>query len=135
MTPEFVRVRDCSCPDTPHLEEGDGVYLSPTLPAEGGIQAEQEMTRSSDPDILTRRWLITFVRYGVTGANYEPFSVDDLLADWALARPVATRAGELYQASVIAPFLPKSPKPSASGRTRATTSARRSPSPSLSESP
>lgn len=133
MTPEFVRVRDCSCPDTPH-EEGDGVFLSPTLPALGGIVAEQDMAKAEgDADVLTRMWLITFVRYGVTGANYSPFSVEDLLADWALARPVATRAGELYQASVIAPFLPKPAKPSANGRTRATTSARPSPTPSPSE--
>jgi hypothetical protein len=128
--PEFVRVRDCSCPDTPH-EEGDGVYLSDTLSAEGGIVAEQEMVKArGDADELTRRWLLTFVRYGVTGANYDPFSIDDLLADWALARPVATRAGELYQASVIAPFLPAPATPSRNGRTRATTS--QAPSPTLS---
>lgn len=129
---EFVRIRACSCPDTPH-EEGDGVFLSPTLPAEGGIVAEQQMGESRDTDELTRRWLVTFVRYGVTGANYEPFSVDALLADWALARPVAIRAGELYQASVITPFLPTPAKPSRTGRTRATTSQAPSPTPPSSE--
>jgi hypothetical protein len=119
---EFVRVRDCACPETPHAEEGDGVFLRSTLSAEGGIAAEQDMTAAAgDPDALTRRWLITFVRYGVTGANYEPFSVDELLADWAIARPVAIRAGELYQASVIAPFLPPPKKPSRTGRTAAST--------------
>jgi hypothetical protein len=117
-----VRVRDCACPETPHAEEGDRVFLSPTLPAEGGIVAEQDMAAAAgNADELTRRWLITFTKYGVTGANYEPFSVDALLADWALARPVAIRAGELYQASVIAPFQTPSAKPSRSGRTKATT--------------
>lgn len=134
MLPEFVRVRDCACPETPHAEEGDGVYLSPTLPALGGIAAEQDMAKHSDnADALTAAWLITFVRYGVTGANFEPFSVEELLADWALARPVAIRAGELYQASVIAPFLPTPAKRSPTGRTRATTSAAPSPTPSPSE--
>lgn len=131
MLPEFVRIRDCSCPDTPHEEEGDGVYLSPTLPALGGIAAEQDMAKhSSSADALTAAWLVTFVRYGVTGANFEPFSVEDLLADWAIARPVAIRAGELYQASVIAPFLPTPAKRSPTGRTRATTSPRQSQTPS-----
>lgn len=123
---EFVRVRDCACPESPHAEEGDGVYLLPTLSAEGGIAAEQDMsTAAGDADKLTRLWLITFVRYGVAGANYEPFTVDDLLADWALARPVALRAGELYQASVIAPFQTEPPKRSRTGRTPATTSVAR----------
>lgn len=119
---EFVRVRDCACPDTPHEEEGDGVFLLDKLPAEGGMAAEQDMTNfGTDTDTLTRRWLLTFVRYGVSHANYEPFSVDDLLADWAIARPVAIRAGELYQASVIAPFQTAPPKRSRSGRTVAST--------------
>lgn len=136
---EFVRVRDCACPETPHAEEGDGVFLASTLPAEGGIVAEQQMGESRDVEDLTRKWLITFVRYGATGWNFidengpTPFSVDDLLADWALARPVALRAGELYQAAVAAPFVQKPAKPSPTGRTRATTSRARSQTPSSSE--
>lgn len=137
---EHVRVRDCACPGTPH-EEGDFVYLAPTLSAEGGIAAEQDMTSTRDSDELTRKWLITFVRFGARGWNLVdedgdvPFDVDDLLADWAIARPVALRAGELYQAAVIAPFQQQPAKRSPTGRTRATTSARRSPTPSPSESP
>lgn len=134
MDPIEVRVRDCVCPDTPHAEEGDIVYLSPTLPAPGGIAAEQLIGEVFGND-LTNQWLVIFVRYGVTGANYEPFSVDDLLADWALARPVAIRAGELYLASVTRPFLTEQPKRSPTGRTRATTSPRRQPTPSPSGSP
>lgn len=137
---EFVRVRDCTCPDKPH-EEGDGVFLAERLSALGGIAAEQDLTNAAgDADLLTRLWLITFVRYGATGWNLQdaegrpiPFSVDDLLADWALARPVALRAGELYQASVMAPFQQTPPKPSRTGRTRATTSATPSPTPLPSE--
>lgn len=135
---EFVRVRDCACPDTPH-EEGDGVLLSTTLPAEGGIVAEQQMVNFRDADALTQQWLLTFVRYGAQGWNFQdadgpvPFDVDDLLADWAIARPVAVRAGELYQAAVAAPFQRVPAKPSGNGRTPATTSRRRSPTPTLSE--
>ena len=127
-----VRIRDCACPDTPHAEEGDAVFLSPTLPAEGGIAAEQDMTESGgDANALTRRWLMTFVRYGAKDWNLpEPFDVDTLLADWAIARPVAIAAGELYQASVMAPFQTAPPRPSRTGRTTATTSRRNSPTPS-----
>jgi hypothetical protein len=131
MDPIEVRVGDCTHPDDPH-EEGDVVYLSPTLPAPGGIAAEQ-LIGDVFGDELTNRWLVIFVRHGVTGANYEPFSVDDLLADWARARPVAIRAGELYLASVTAPFLTEQQKRSPTGRTRATTSRRPSPTPSPSE--
>ena len=136
---ESVRVRDCACPGTPHEEEGDIVFLASKLPAEGGIVAEQQMSDVQDVETLTRRWLITFVRYGATGWNLHdesgptPFDVEDLLADWALARPVALRAGELYQAAVAAPFQGPPAKPSRTGRTRATTSARPSPIPSPSE--
>ena len=132
---EFVRVRDCACPDSPHAEEGDGVLLSTTLPAEGGIAAEQLVSEVKDYNLLTQKWLVTFVRYGAQGWNLQdddgpvPFDVEDLLADWALARPVAIRAGELYQASVMAPFLSTPAKPSRNGRTRATTSPRRSRTP------
>lgn len=135
-TTEAVRVRDCACPDTPH-EDGDFVYLAPTLPAEGGIAAEQEINKPhADDDELTRALLLIFTRHGAQDWNLaEPFSVDALLADWALARPVAIRAGELYLASVMAPFLKEQGKRSPTGRTRATTSRTRQPTPSLSASP
>ena len=134
-SPEFVRIRDCTCPDKPH-EEGDGVYLAPSLSAEGGIEAEQAIIGVKDVEVLTRKWLIIFVRHGATGWNLlgddgpVPFDVDELLADWALARPVAVRAGELYQAAVAAPFQPEPAKRSGNGRTPATTSRRRGPTPS-----
>lgn len=131
----FVRVRDCACPGSPH-EEGDGVFLSSTLSAEGGIAAEQQMGEIRDVDQLTQKWLVTFVRYGAQGWNFldedgpVPFDVEDLLADWGLARPVALRAAELYQEAVSAPFQTAPARPSANGRTRATTSRRRSRTPS-----
>ena len=131
-----VRVRDCACPDTPH-EEGDIVVLAERLSAEGGIAAEQEINKPhADDDELTRALLLLFVRHGAKDWNLaEPFSVDALLADWALARPVAIRAGELYLASVMTPFLSEQGKRSPTGRTRATTSRTRQPTPSPSGSP
>jgi hypothetical protein len=134
MTLERVRVRDCACPDTPHAEEGDAIFLSPTLPALGGIVAEQQMTKATDQEQLVQDWLVTFVRYGAKDWNLpEPFDVEAILADYALFRPVALRAADLYQEAVTAPLAPRRSKPSATGRTTATTSRRRAPTPSLSE--
>jgi hypothetical protein len=103
--PVAVRVRDCACPDAPHADTGDLVYLRPTLSLEGGIAAQQDLIASGgDPSDLTRRWLVTFVRYGVTGANYEPFTIGALLDDFDLAMPVAERADELYGEAVLRPL-------------------------------
>lgn len=136
---EFVRFRDCACPDTPHAEEGDGVYLPPTLPAQAGIAAEMVIGSTRDDAEVTQRWLVAFVRYAPTGWNVVdaagktlPYDADLLVSDWTLARPVAIRAGELYADAVMAPFLQGPPRRSPTGRTRATTSRRRSPT---SESP
>ena len=82
-----VRVRDCACPDTPH-DEGDIVYLLPTLPMDGGILAEQQMTEAQgDGQRLTRLWLKTFITYGAVGWNLVdeagepvPFDIEVILA-------------------------------------------------------
>ena len=141
MTQEEVRVRDCLCPDKPH-EEGDVVYLNPKLSASGGIAAEQEIAKGfADPESLTKRLLVAFVRHEATGWNLTdergkpvPFSVDDLLADWTLSRNVITRAGELYTQVAIAPFQSKPAERSPTGRTPASTSRTRKPTPSPSVS-
>ena len=139
--PEFVRVRDCACPETPHAEEGDGVLLRSTLSAAGGIVAEQDLNRGyRDQDELVARLLPQLVRSEAIGWNFLddkgdplPFDVDALMADWRIARPVVLKAGELYLEVVIAPFVQTPPTPSRTGRTRATTSAPPSPTPSPSE--
>lgn len=140
MRSEEVRVRDCACPDSPH--EGDVVYLNPTLSAAGGIAAEQEIAKGyADPEGLTKRLLVSFVRHEATGWNLTdaegkdvPFDVDELLADWSLSRNVITRAGELYTQVAIAPFQSKPAERSPTGRTPATTSRTRRPTPSPSVS-
>ena len=124
-----VRVRDCACPDTPHAE-GDEVYLLPTLPMEGGLAAEQDLfAAAGDSNLLTRLWLRTFVTHGAVGWNLTdadgkpvPFEVEAITADWALARPVANRASELYADTVMAPFLKEQAARSPTGPTAATTS-------------
>lgn len=104
-TPVSVRVRDCACPDTPHADTGDLVYLRPKLSLAGGIAAQQDLVASGgNPAVLTRLWLVSFVRFGVTGANWEPFSIDELLDDFDLAMPVAEKADELYGEAVLRPL-------------------------------
>lgn len=135
-----VRVRDCACPDAPHAEKGDLVFLLPTLPLDGGILAEQQMLASSDdPEKLIRLWLRTFTEHGAVGWNLVdaegepvPFDLDVLLADWRLARPVADKGAELYGDAVTAPFLLEPNPRSPTGRTSSTTSRRRSRTPSSS---
>lgn len=152
MTLERVRVRDCACPGTPHVEEGDAVFLHPKLSATGGMAAELVITgwmadqarqgkRSADLDgEVTRELLLLFVRHEAVGWNLVdaegdpiPFDVDDLLADWALARPVTIRAGDLYSKTVIAPFQRTPAERSPTGQMPATTSRTRKRTPSPSE--
>lgn len=124
--PVPVRVRDCACPDAPHADTGDLVYLRPTLSLAGGIAAQQDLVASGgDPTDLTRRWLVTFVRYGVTGANFEPFTVDALLDDFDLAMPVAEKADDLYGEAVLRPLGLGRSRSSQPGPTRASTSRTR----------
>ncbi len=134
----FVRVRDCTCPESPHAEEGDGVFLRDTLSATGGILAEGRITDlvaagRSDEASLTSELLPLLVRTETTGANYSPFDIDALLEDWREARSVIIRAGDLYLDAVVAPLVKTPPKPSRTGRTRAMTSPTTEPTPEPSE--
>jgi len=138
---ERVRVRDCACPGQPHNGEGDWVLLAPTLSLTGGLAAEQDLLAANqahpdDADLRTvdlqRRWVETFVRYGARGWNLKdedgndvPFSVDGLLDDYAIARPVADRASDLYTDTVLRPFLARLDARSPTGRTTSSTSPRR----------
>ena len=146
-----VRVRDCACPNTPHLE-GDLIYLSRTLPFRGGLIANrQAIERSKEvaqgkSNNLSDDWLETFIRYGALGWNLlssdgddVPFDVEAILADYSMARLVAEKANDLgYGDAAMAPFLQKAqakpsangrkpPKRSGGGRTPATTSAQKTP--------
>lgn len=130
-----VRVRDCACPDLPHADDGDIVFLAPTLDVDGGSEAERDLVEAAgDERLLQRRWLRTFVTYGAKGWNLVdadgeavPFDVDAILSDWRLARPVGDAASDLYVDSVTAPFVKALQARSPTGRTAGTTSRRRRP--------
>ena len=133
--PVAVVVRSCECPGTPH-GEGDLVLLAPTLSLAGGLAAEHDNSTAlaetlanagpapeggwtddnSGPlatdlaERLRRRLMLTYVRYGAVGWNFEdeagpiPFDVDTILADYGIAQPVTEKADELYGESVMRPL-------------------------------
>jgi len=127
-----ARVRDCACPDTPHADEGDVVYLSPTISLDGGIAAEQDVVKAAgDSDALIRLWVKTFLTHEAKGWNLVdengpvPFSLDALLSDYALSRPAADVAVDMYGDTVLGPLLARLAARSRTGQTTATTSATR----------
>lgn len=137
--PEKVRVRDCECPGKPHNGEGDWVLLAPTLSLEGGLAAEQDLrdinTEFSDAErgqVIQRRWVVTFLRYGLRGWNLLdddgeplPFDLQQVLDDYGFARPIADRAADLYSDAVLRPFLTRLQTRSPTGPTTVTTSKAR----------
>lgn len=156
MDLEAVRVRDCTCPGTPH-PDGDEVYLLPTLGLEGGAAAELDLDAVKSlpakraTDALLARWTVTFVRYGAVGWNWlrtaakdqpsdpdrieaVPFDVEILCSDYSLARLVAVKANDLYSEAVTAPLreaavvpLNRQQRRSRRGQTGSSTSAKRAP--------
>lgn len=142
LTP--VRVADCGCPGTPH--EGHNVFVRSTISLEGGIAAEEAMLKVAVTDFaeealrtraLTYAWAPVFVRAGAVdwdlcdeNGDPRPFDLEEVLADYSMARLVADKCGELgYGEAVMAPFQTQQAKPSRTGRTRATTSRRQQPTP------
>lgn len=122
-----VRVQDC-----PHHPDGHSVLLAPTLGLDGGIRAEQAIFASKgDLDELMRLWLPVFVRYGAKDwdlcdgqGNPRPFDVEVILEDFALARPVADKAADMYRDLVLAPFQTEQQTRSPTTSTAPTTSPR-----------
>jgi len=134
-----VRVRDC--PTGLHNGEGDWVALAPTLSLDGGLAAEQDLQEMAakypDPveraSALQRKWVLTFIRYGAKDWNFHnaenedlPFDTQALLDDYAIGRPVAEKAADLYSDSVLRPFQARLATRSPTGRTTGTTSKARS---------
>lgn len=128
--PVAVRVRDCACPGTPHGEEGDVVYLRPTLSLEGGLAAQADIISAAGVGAeLTARWRVSFVRHGATGWNLVdedgdpvPFDVNVLLDDYALSHEVAERCDDLYGDAVMRPLLARLKTLSKAGPTKPSTS-------------
>lgn len=137
-----MRCRDCTCPGSPH-PDGDGVYLRPSIGLTGGLAAEQALLDAAreypvadkapaeEQDriaaLRTARvrpaWYEIFLRHGVVGWNLSdgtaeiPFDIQRLLDDYALARPAADVASDLYSPAILAPFLAPPAMHSRNGRT------------------
>lgn len=128
---EAVRARDCACPNTPH-EEGDIVYLLPKPSLACGLAAQGDIAAAGgDGTVLAQRWLMTYVKHGAVGWNLTddkgrevPFDLDELLADYSFALPVAERAGELYSDAILRPLQARLNGTSQSGSIAASTSPR-----------
>lgn len=127
--PVGVRVRDCECPGAPHGEEGDIVFLAPTASLTLGLEAQADIVAAlGNGTMLRNRWLETFVRHGAVGWNWldadgpRAFDVEVILADYALALPVAEKADELYGDTVTAPLVRRLNVISRRGPTAALTS-------------
>lgn len=124
-----VRVRDCACPDTPHEEEGDIVYLVPKVSLALGVACTAALSSAAgDKDRVTAAWLVLFVQHGAVAANFiDPFDVGVLLADYELSHPVAEAANDLYAETILRPLgLTRRPTPgSPRGQTGTSTSPTR----------
>lgn len=144
--PVAVRVRDCACPGTPHTDEGDVIYLRPTIGLDGGLAAEaaygeaiqsgiRELPDGSDEERATLAaerlrllWLPIFVRYGALDWNLWDedgpirFDVQKVLDDYALAQPVADKAADLYYEAVMLPLARRQLVLSAIGQINGSTS-------------
>ena len=117
-----VRVRDCACPDLPHADEGDIVWLAPKVSLDLGIAAQQALIESGgDAALLTRLWMRAFVTHGFRGANFD-VTADALLEDFELSRPVAEAANDLYADTILRPLGIGPSTPSHGGRTGGSTS-------------
>lgn len=125
-----AKFRACTCPGTPHPEEGDVVFLRPTISLTGGLALEADMTAAAVAGelediqrVLTARWLVTCITYGAIGWNVVDesgpvaFVVADILADYNLSRPVADVAAELYTDTVLIPLAERLSGVSHSGPT------------------
>jgi hypothetical protein len=107
-----VRVRDWSGPDPDSHPEGDIVFVLPTPSLKLGLEAQRDIRESlGDGSMLAERWLVTFVKYGAIGWNFEDedgpidFDVEVVLADYSIASPVAEKCDELYGEAVTRPLL------------------------------
>ncbi len=80
---------------------------------------------------LAQLWQVIYVRHGAVGWNFLdgrgkplPFDVDAILADYAIAQPVAEKADELYGEAVMAPLVRRLQAISPVGPTDGSTSPR-----------
>jgi len=150
-----VRARNCACPGAPH-EEGDVVFLLPTIDIEGGLEAEADLLEAIQkfpiPERMSKReedaattargrflrpkWFVTFLLHGAVGWNLVdaegepvPFDAKQLVADYSLGRMPGDKAADMYGPGVLEPFQGPPPKHSRNGRTAGGTHPPSTPTP------
>lgn len=142
-----VRVRDCTCPGSPH-PDGDLVYLNPSLPFLGGVAARSVLAAFGDPVVAEETLGRVYLRHGVIGWNLldargrpRTFSAEGVEAEfpWSTGgRAIVEACDDLYQEEILAPLRerlgllsePGSMEPirQETSRTKRSTSKRRKPS-------
>lgn len=130
--PVAVPLEACYCPGTPH-EDGDVVFLAPTLSMAGGMAAQSAMTAGFTDAIRLQEMLATiWIRHGVVGWNLVdedgPLEVNERNVEMALpygkgGRLVAEKADDLYAEDILAPLVQRQRNISRGGRTAPSTSA------------
>lgn len=110
--------------------------LAETFKAAGpGPFTEADHQRLADDMGLRLRGklLETYIRHGAVGWNFQdetgpiPFDVEEVIADFAIAGPVADFCDEIYGETVTRPLVQRAQKLSGTGRTASTTSPRPTP--------
>jgi len=122
-----VRIRDCTCPQTPH-PDGDFLYFAPKLSLEAGLAAAVAIRDNADDEIALQAALgrVLFL-YNVMDWNLtdekghkRPFVRRELEAavPWEDGGYVAAeKADDLYSAVALSPLVRKMRDLSSAGRT------------------
>lgn len=132
-----VPLGSCYCPGTPH-EDGDVVYLAPSLSMAGGMAAQAAIAEGMNDAIRLQELLASvWVRHGViewnlTDERGQPVPVTQANVERALpygkgGRLVADKADDLYAEDILAPLVQRLGNTSPTGPTRGSTSRTRKP--------
>ena len=127
-----VPVGACRCPGSPH-EDGDTVFLYPTIGLHGGVKAQQAILNRSDPAALTADLTVIYVQEGIAAWTFTddkekavpvtPENIESLvLRDFTYATPIADKADQLYTEAVLSPLRVAASKSSPRGPTNGSTS-------------
>jgi hypothetical protein len=118
---------ECRCAGTPH-PDGDTVWLRSELPPDGGFAALRLI--GGDPDTLSEKIGRVYLQYGVVDWTFldddgkpvpcTPETIARL--SWDAAFPIAEKADDVYQESLLRPLVVKASRSSRNGHTAASTS-------------
>lgn len=109
-----IRVRDCTCTDTPH-PEGDFVYLHPALTMVGGMAAQGAINGADGDSIVLQELLArVWISHGVQSWNLvdgrgkpRPISADAILDEFPYSkggRLIADACDNLYADEILDPL-------------------------------